>query len=219
MPKNRLLLNPKKSARIPSSSRKAFTLIELLVVIAIIAILSIVVVLTVNPAEMLRQSRDTQRVSDLSTLRSALNLYLVDSTGPNLASSSYGYGGCYLSTLIGAGTTTAKCGSIFVGGYSINVSTTQALYRKNDSTGWIPVQFSQITLGTPLSSLPVDPTNNASYYYAYAATSTGGSYYFELDALMESKKYGPGGSNDVTTNDGGDNVSVLEVGSKPGLNL
>jgi hypothetical protein len=31
-------------------------------------------VLTVNPAEMLRQSRDSQRISDLSTLRSALSL-------------------------------------------------------------------------------------------------------------------------------------------------
>ncbi len=54
-------------------TREGFTLIELLVVIAIIAILSVVVVLTINPAEMLRQSRDSQRVSDLNTLRSAIN--------------------------------------------------------------------------------------------------------------------------------------------------
>jgi prepilin-type N-terminal cleavage/methylation domain-containing protein len=201
-----------------TSTRRAFTLIELLVVIAIIAILSIVVVLTINPAEMLRQSRDSQRISDLSTLRSALNLYMVDATNPNLASSSYGYGGCYVSTIIGAGTTTAKCG-VFANAYTLNVSTTQTLYRKNDSTGWIPVQFSQITLGTPLSSLPVDPTNNADYYYAYAASSAGGTFYFELNAFMESKKYGPGGSNDAVTNDGGDNTSTLEMGSKPGLNL
>jgi hypothetical protein len=94
------------------------------------------------------------------------------------------------------------------------------LYRKNDSTGWIPVQFSQITLGSPLSSLPVDPTNNTSYYYAYAATTTsGGSYYFEIDTFMESTKYKAGGSNDATTYDGGDNTAVLEVGNKPGLNL
>ena len=198
--------------------RKGFTLIELLVVIAIIAILSIVVVLTVNPAEMLRQSRDSQRLSDLNTLKSALSLYLVDATNPNLASSSAGYGSCYLSTAIGLGTTTAKCG-VFMNTYASNVSTTPASLRKNDSTGWVPVQFSQITLGNPLGSLPIDPVNNGTYYYAYAATSTGGVYYFELNAFMESKKYGPGGSNDAVTNDGGDNTSTLEVGSKPGLNL
>jgi prepilin-type N-terminal cleavage/methylation domain-containing protein len=199
-------------------SRKAFTLIELLVVIAIIAILSIVVVLTINPAELLRQSRDSTRISDLSTLRSALSLYLVDSPNPNLASSSAGYGSCYLSTIIGVGTTSAKCG-VFAGTYASDVSTTPVLFRKNDSTGWIPVQFSQITLGTPLASLPVDPTNNSNFYYAYAATTSNGAYYFELDTMMESKKYGAGGSNDIVTTDGGDNNTAYEVGNRPGLNL
>jgi prepilin-type N-terminal cleavage/methylation domain-containing protein len=207
----------RRMATASTPRREGFTLIELLVVIAIIAILSIVVVLTINPAEMIRQSRDSQRVADLSTLRSALSLYLVDSTNPNLASSTLGYGGCYLSATGNNGTTSPKCG-VFANTYT-NVTTTIALYRKNDSTGWIPVQFSQITLGNPLSSLPVDPVNSLSYYYAYAASSTGGTYYFELNAFMESKKYGQGGSNDMTTNDGGDNPAVLEVGSKPGLNL
>ncbi|MGB7957820.1 MAG: prepilin-type N-terminal cleavage/methylation domain-containing protein [Minisyncoccia bacterium] len=198
---------------------QGFTLIELLIVIAIIAILSIVVVLTINPAELLRQSRDSSRVSDLSTLRSGISLYLVDSATPNIASSSpNGYSGCYLSTIAGVGTTSARCG-VFANGYASNVSTAQAFYRKNDTTGWVPVAFNQVTLGTPLSSLPVDPINNANYYYAYAATSTGGSYYFELDAFMESRKYGQNGTNDAVTNDGGDNTSTLEIGNKPGLNL
>jgi len=43
--------------------RSAFTLIELLIVIAIIAILSIVVILVLNPAQLLKQSRDSNRVS------------------------------------------------------------------------------------------------------------------------------------------------------------
>ena len=202
----------------PSSVLTGFTLIELLVVIAIIAILSIVVVLTISPAEMLRQSRDSQRISDLSTLKSAINLYMVDSSNPNLASSSAGYGSCYLSTIGGVGTTSAKCG-VFANTYTLNVSTTATLLRKNDSTGWIPIAFSQVSLGTPIASLPIDPTNNANYYYAYAATSSGGTYYFEINAFMESKKYGTNGSNDIVTNDGGDNTATYEVGSKPGLNL
>jgi prepilin-type N-terminal cleavage/methylation domain-containing protein len=211
-------LPPIKTDREPAHERRAFTLIELLVVIAIIAILSIVVVLTINPAEMLRQSRDSQRISDLSTLKSAINLYIVDASNPNLASSSAGYGSCYLSTIGGVGTTTAKCG-VFVNTYALNVSTTATLLRKNDSTGWVPIPFSQISLGTPIASLPIDPVNNITYYYSYAATSSGGTYYFEIPAFMESKKYGPGGSNDVVTNDGGSSATAYEVGSKPGLNL
>ena len=49
------------------SSRSAFTLIELLVVIAILAILAVVVVLVLNPAELLKQSRDANRLSDMQT--------------------------------------------------------------------------------------------------------------------------------------------------------
>src|SRR5271156_6624921 len=92
-------------------NKKGFTLIELLVVIAIIAILSVVVILTLNPAELLRQSRDSDRISDLCTLRTALALYLTATYVPNLASSSFGYTACYLSSPAGTGTSTAHCGN------------------------------------------------------------------------------------------------------------
>ena len=200
------------------SNRKenGFTLIELLVVIAIIAILAVVVVLTLNPTELLRQARDSQRVSDLGTLKSAVSLYLVDTGIPNLASTSAGYAGCYLSTVSAKGTST--CG-IFQKTYaSGTISTTATLYRNNNALGWLPVNFSQITYGSPLSALPVDPTNNASYYYAYVATTTGG-YYFQINTLMESKKYNASGTNDVVSTDGGHNNQVFESGSQPGLSL
>ena len=191
--------------------KKGFTLIELLVVIAIIAILAIVVVLTLNPGELLKQSRDSNRLSDLSTLKSALSYYLQDNTTPNLASSTFGYAGCYLSTVTGTGTSTAKCGVFVGGGITTNVSTTNALYRKVDSTGWLPVNFSSLSYGSALGSLPVDPTNNSSFYYTYAASST--NNLFELDAFMESGKFGKGGSNDTVQKDGGDNVNAYETGS------
>ena len=74
------------------SKKKGFTLIELLVVIAIIAILSVVVVLTLNPAEMLRRSRDADRASDLSIIKTSISLYLED-----VSSTSMGTAGtCYL---------------------------------------------------------------------------------------------------------------------------
>ena len=59
-------------------NRKGFTLIELLVVIAIIAVLAVVVVLTLNPAELLRQARDSNRLSDFATMKSAISLYATD---------------------------------------------------------------------------------------------------------------------------------------------
>ena len=44
-------------------SRRAFTLIELLVVIAIIAVLAVVVVLVLNPAQLLKQARDSSSLT------------------------------------------------------------------------------------------------------------------------------------------------------------
>ncbi len=195
------------------NSKRAFTLIELLVVIAIIAVLSVVVILSLNPAELLRQSRDSNRISDFATIKSAISLYLIDASAPNLASSSASYGGCYVSTIAGNGTTSARCG-VFTNTYATSdVSATAATYRKTDSTGWIPVNFSALSYGSPFGALPVDPVNTSSSYYAYAATSTGG-YYFELDTFLESKKYAPD-----LTNDGGDNPNTYEAGNQPGLTL
>ena len=59
-------------------TNKGFTLIELLVVVAIIAILALVVLLALNPAEMARKTRDSRRLSDMGTLRRAIDLSLAD---------------------------------------------------------------------------------------------------------------------------------------------
>lgn len=88
-------------------TNKGFTLIELLVVIAIIGILSSVVLASLNNARV--KGRDAKRISDLSQLKLALELYFdsnrqypsaTTSLVPNyipvfpvdpLASQSYGY--------------------------------------------------------------------------------------------------------------------------------
>src|SRR3989344_4392766 len=66
------------------NKKSGFTLLELLIVIAIIAILSVALVIVLNPAETLRKSRDAQRLSDLSTLKTAIGLYLTSTTSPLL---------------------------------------------------------------------------------------------------------------------------------------
>src|SRR6202035_4968923 len=70
--------------------RNAFTLIELLVVIAIIAILSVVVILVLNPGQLLQQSRDANRLSDLSITNTALGVFAAQG-GISLGSSSVVY--------------------------------------------------------------------------------------------------------------------------------
>ena len=172
---------------VSSHPRKAFTLIELLVVIAIIAILAVVVVLTLNPAQMLAQARDSNRLSDLTTMNSALNLYAADAGG----SGSLGTAGVtYISIPDPTASTTAGSNCSALGfpptGYHCAGPN---FYRRNDGTGWIPVNFSAMSMGAPLATLPVDPVNSSSsgLYYKY---TTGGSTGWTLSAIPESVKYG-----------------------------
>jgi prepilin-type N-terminal cleavage/methylation domain-containing protein len=176
-------MNPLRVKRnvfsVPSS---AFTLIELLVVIAIIAILAVVVVLTLNPAQLLAQSRDANRVSDMATLNSALSLYQIDSGGTgNMGTSSIVY--------TSLSDTSSTCGNLNLPAlpasstYNCTVSTSS---RNTNTSGWIPVNFQNISSGAPFGSLPLDPVNTSSsgLYYTYS-TNNG---QFEVTALPESQK-------------------------------
>lgn len=170
--------------RRPSFSSSAFTLIELLVVIAIIAILAVVVVLTLNPAEMLRQSRDANRVSDMATINSALNLYTTDQSG-NPSFSLGNASSVYLS-LLDTSSTCTNLGLPTSSG-NFNYACSSATSSRNiTSSGWIPVNLSNISSGSPLGSLPIDPVNTSStgLYYTYY---TNGSQY-EVSSLFESQK-------------------------------
>lgn len=183
---------------------KGFTLIELLVVLAIVAILSVVVILTLNPAELLKQARDSNRISDLSIMRSAISLYLADANVPFIGTSTL----CYVSVSAGVATSSG-CGA-----FSAQTQTTSSATnnRKVDGTGWLPINFSSISSGAPIGSLPVDPSNTATLYYAYAASST--LLTFEINTVLESTKY-----DDYMTGDGGSKTGFYEVGTVPGLAL
>jgi len=184
--------------------KKGFTLIELLIVIGILAILATVVVLVLNPAELLRQARDSQRLSDLGSVKSAIGLYLTTVTTPTFDA--------------GPTCTATGCSSNcpFISGTCTETSSTLV-----NSTGWVKIDLTQTTGGSPLSALPLDPTNAGSYFYAYKGNDTDKT--FELDCRLESIKY-----RDMMKSDGGDkntcsnyteSTCFYEMGTAPGLNL
>ena len=183
--------------------QKGFTLLELLIVIAIIAILAAAVLLVINPGELLKKARDTQRVSDLSSLKSAIGLYLTDVSSPDLDGSDTCGTNVWFSLVGGSG----YSGGIY--------PTSTASATLVDGNGWIPIDFTSISTGSPLASLPIDPTNSGTLYYTYACDSTNLTY--ETDAKLESTYYATSTDKDGT--DGGNASTLYEVGTDPGLDL
>jgi prepilin-type N-terminal cleavage/methylation domain-containing protein len=165
----------------PNRPKTGFTLIELLVVIAIIAILSVVIILTLNPAELLKQARDSTRMSDISALKSALLLYL--SEGGSLGTSGVSY--------LSVPDSNSNCSGLSLPAGSWGCANSSN-YRKVDGTGWIPVNFGSLSIKSPLSALPVDPQNGVSTsHYTYSTDGSG----FLVTAAPESSKYGSTQSN------------------------
>ena len=188
------------------TQQKGFTLIELLIVIGILAILTAAVVIILNPGELLKQARDSQRFSDLDALKNTIALYLTDSQpfSPSVAS-----GTCYVSA---ASLATTACSATRSTTAVAVVNATVLRGVTGPGSGWLPLPFTNITSGSPLQNLPVDPINNATYFYSAVFDTT--NLTFELDATLESTKYGP-----KAATDGGNSSTTYEVGSAPGLAL
>lgn len=213
---------------------KGFTLLELLIVIAILAVLATIVVLVLNPAETLAKSRDTQRMSDLATMKSAIALYMTTVNPPSLDGQSGGSrnAACKAGSW-GAGdkiyysidSTAATLNDTTLDGGSASVpahlQVSAAALTLVDGTGWIPVAFSGITGGSPLSNLPIDPTNtvssvtaivNTDLVYRYACYSSGSVLAFEIDAVLESEEYKT--TQLKMAKDGGNDADYYEIGTK-----
>jgi prepilin-type N-terminal cleavage/methylation domain-containing protein len=58
--------------------QRGFTLIELLIVIVIIAALAVSVFIALNPTKRLQDARNARRVTDIESIRTAINTYIVD---------------------------------------------------------------------------------------------------------------------------------------------
>ena len=148
-----------KNLKAPRRARgKGFTLSELLIVIAIIAILAIIIIVAINPGAMIAKSRDSQRFSDVTSLATAVNLFLADSQ-------TISNGGPFKST----------------DGLTDNDR------KKNDGTGWIKdLDFRVVTSGAPIASLPIDPTNDGALHYVFGANTIAKTY--EIDSKFENSE-------------------------------
>ena len=229
-------LSPVNSQGSNVKGSHGFTLLELLIVVSIIAILSVALVLVLDPAETLRKSRDAQRMSDLSTLKTAIGLYTTSTTTPYLGGNANN-NGCnptpttawlysatgpwiYYSLPTSAGT---------VADLTLDGDTNTTSVGKNvatpaltDSTGWIPVNFDTLIGGSPISNLPIDPVNTigsgdlvtaistSTLTYRYACSITPLAY--EINAVFESSTYTTGSDNKLTK-DGGNSDNYYEVGT------
>jgi len=213
--------------------QKGFTLLELLIVLSVIVILAVALILVINPAETLKKSRDSQRISDLTTLKTALGIYTTSKTpvlldnGTNSTCKSgagagtYGAGSkiyySYPNSAPGAAITAT---SLDGGAASVPApgQVTNANLNNTDGTGWLPVNFGGITGGSPISALPADPVNsiaavgaptNSDFVYRYVCSST--SLTYEIDVPLESTAYTV--DDNRMSKDGGNNTNYYEVGT------
>jgi type II secretory pathway pseudopilin PulG len=184
-------------------SKDSFTLVELLVVIGILAILTAAVVIVLNPAELLKQSRDSKRTTDLAALNNALKILLTQNPEVSLGAASTVY--------VSLADSSSTCGSYSLpalpNAWKYNCVAAASL-TKTDGSGWIPVNFSNGA--SQLPALPADPQNDANtrQYYTYA-TANGR---WELASNFESAKYAI-----KEAADGGTNPAYYEMG--PATNL
>lgn len=225
-----------------------FTLLELLIVIGIMVILGTVLVLVLNPAEALKKARDNQRISDLQTIKTAIGLFITEVSGANLDLDGTILNAVCLTNPTGTANVNAQifysapfatdpsCSASLTPGSDAETGAdfsstdfcryaTVANYNKVDSNGWIPIDLTQIRGGSPISNLPIDPTNtiasangstptSADFVYRYGCQNgVGGSsaksaYLFEVNTPLESTTYAG-----KKTSDGGDNDTFYEVGN------
>jgi hypothetical protein len=192
----------------------------LLITFALLVILAIGFVVF-NPLERMRESRDTQRINDLTSLKKAIDTYISNNAkdiaaNPALLCSSCSSGKEVFSYR------KIKVSATFPSVSDTSYTTTvekQKLYV--NATGWVPLDLARnARLGqTPLKILPLDPlekgysirtklpffSNEEDFVYTFTA---GIDNKYKLTAKLESKK-----GLEKAKSDGGTLENRIEVGT------
>ncbi len=181
--------------------RRGFTLVEVLITVGILAVIYVVVTLLLNPSQLFAQGQDANRVASINTLNKAVSLYY--SQAINSPSTLFMGSSSVVYLSIPDPTATSSAGTDCSGIGLSSPSTTYHCaspsdYLKTDGTGWIPINFSQLSGGSALTSLPVDPVNTTSSgeYFAYV---TDGQHQYEILGNFASTKYAAAGDGVVKT--------------------
>jgi len=185
---------------------RAFTLIELLVVIAIIGLLSSIILVSLSNAK--ERAKDAVRMSDLNTMKTALELYAND------------HKGTYPSTI-----STGDTPDI----YGLNTCSSWQQGTLTGRTDWIP----EIVADSYIPTLPHDPDGLATYTgnttdgctntYIYASDgtnytlSTGIRTFSTNPAFASSTNFNNGGGDNGGNNNGGNNNTSACTTSNCGL--
>ena len=187
---------------------RGFTLGEILTAVTVLIILALAATLFLNPGEILRRSRDSRRVLDMSNIK----IMVSGIQGQFIGNASTSY--VSIPDPNATSSQGSQCQSLGLptlpSGWTYHCSGPN-YYRNTDGTGWLPVDLASSPSGAALAGLPVDPANSAAsgLYYAY---STDGSLNFELTSSMESSAYNKDGSEDRTSTDGGRYADLYETG-------
>jgi len=195
------------------SYRTGFTLIELLIVIGIVAVLSAVAVLTLNPTELLKQARDSRRLTDLATINKALSIYQADTGAGTLGTPAT----VYVSVPDPTATSTlgTNCTSmglpVLPSGYAYHCAASST-FQNVDGTGWIPVNLTQMSTKSPLGTFPVDPTNTTTSGRYYTFVTGADPKQWEDTTVFESAKDQP-----IAVNDGDGYPGVYRAGPTIGV--
>jgi len=196
------------------AQKKGFTLIELIIVIALIALLATTVILVINPAKLFQEARDSQRISDLGQMNSAMSIFLASA---NPVSTTYLSDAgvvdapetCSTKCWTHGSATGANCGAR----YAIARVTTANSSQVVTGGGWIPVNLTVGGASAAIAAWPIDPKGNANAtsFYGYACDNS--SKTWEFSAKMESVRYSGTSAESVENTDGGNNANLFEVGT------
>lgn len=179
-----------------SARVRGFTLIELLVVIGIIGILAVLVLLAINPQELQKKSRDSQRLSDLTSLGKALDSTLDSGGGPLQGTTIVPF------VADSSGARTAASSANYIG---VDVANYLSILPDDPEHLAGSGQLTTISDGTTQIS-----RDSMRYFFASDGV------YYEINAYFESLE---NNKKVIYSGDGGDSTTRYEVGTKPGLDL